>query len=345
MSSALYYPFTSPVREPLLKSALFLWDKVDFIVPHHNFARNSGSRYKDEALEIIGRNYVPTDRDKSGLHEEMKKVCNGPLAQTLRVRPEDQSPRLGFHPEKLGDLTWEMLADAGLVDFFPGGEASTSSLLGCYMMVTFAVCCSQGVKTLVTDQIRSYEALAELIAEAPFSQDRQAEVESPLLDRDWHSRLVALTLGGPDFSKISLQRLVNLRKKEDQLLYEQRRAFLKKVEEAVADITASSGNPNLIRDRIEAFASDMERELKELKRALRLSVRSLILSKEFGVSVMAAVGAFVSDHPAASVSGGILPVYELAKGWTGYRDRRREILKKNAASWLLTAGGPRMPLV
>jgi len=69
MQSALYYPFTCPERESFLKTALFLWDNVDFIVPYEGFRPYVNTRDSEEALEIIGRNYVPTEEDKKSQEE------------------------------------------------------------------------------------------------------------------------------------------------------------------------------------------------------------------------------------------------------------------------------------
>jgi hypothetical protein len=43
--SALYYPHTSTKDVDLLKTALFLWDRLDFIVPHKTHRLHSDDRY------------------------------------------------------------------------------------------------------------------------------------------------------------------------------------------------------------------------------------------------------------------------------------------------------------
>ena len=101
MQSALYYPFTGPERESFLKTALFLWDSVDFIVPYADFRPYGNTRDSDEALEIIGRNYVPTEEDKRNAHEELKDFCHGPLPSKLNFeleRPEGASRGTKEHP-------------------------------------------------------------------------------------------------------------------------------------------------------------------------------------------------------------------------------------------------------
>lgn len=57
MQSALYYPFTGPKSEQFLKTSMFLWDTLDFIVPWDAFRPYTDVLYGNEALEIIGRPY------------------------------------------------------------------------------------------------------------------------------------------------------------------------------------------------------------------------------------------------------------------------------------------------
>ena len=156
MQSALYYPFTGPERESFLKTALFLWDNVDFIVPYADFRPYGNTRDSEEALEIIGRNYVPTEEDKKNAHEELKDLCNGPLPSKLNFELERTKRAYDFYPQKLLHETWEMLAESKLARVVSDTDnvhrASTGPLFGYYMMSILAICCSQGRKRLVTDQ-------------------------------------------------------------------------------------------------------------------------------------------------------------------------------------------------
>jgi len=305
MQTALYYPFTGPQRESFLKSALFLWDSVDFIVPSRGFHHYLESQDEQEALEIVGSNYVPTIRDKQDAHDELSKLCSAPIPTRYKFALESPSSRYDFYPEKLLRETWEMLSESDLARVVSDNgsvrRASTSPLFGYYMMTILAVCCSRGQKRMITDQVDPYHVLTTLLAD---------ESPTEVFQDDWHGRLIALTLDGPDFSKIPLRRLIELRTKEDKLLASQRQAFVAEVDKAAADIMANAENPNIVRERIREFTTSMERDLCELKRALRLSGASLLLSKEFGVSVMAAVAAV----PIAPIPGVILTLGGLAKG-------------------------------
>jgi hypothetical protein len=336
MQSALYYPFTGPERESFLKTALFLWDTVDFIVPYADFRPYGNTRDSEEALEIIGRNYVPTEEDKKSAHEELKDLCNGPLPSKFNFELERPERAYDFYPEKLLHETWEMLAESKLArvvsDTGDVRRASTGPLFGYYMMSILAVCCSQGRKRLVTDQNDPYRTLANILV------DSDSQVKNT--QEDWHERLIALSLNGPDFAKVSLRKLIDIRKNEDKLLQDLRRAFLNAVDQTASDICLHAGNPNTVRDLIDGFNDTMEKDLKELKRALGRSGVSVLLSKEFGFSVLAATAA-VALEP---ISGTITTIGGLTKGLMDYKDRRHKILRDHPSSWLFTVTGTFMPI-
>ncbi len=336
MQSALYYPFTGPEQESFLKTALFMWDNVDFIVPYDGFRPSGNTRDSEEALEIIGRSYVPTDDDRKNTHEELKDFCNGPMPSKLIFELDRPELAYDFYPEKLLHETWEMLTESKLArvvsDKGNVRRASTGPLFGYYMMSILAVCCSQGRKRLVTDQKDPYRSLANILVDSD-SKIKDAQ-------ESWHETLIALSLNGPDFTSASLRKLINIRKKEDKLLQDLRRAFLKAVDQTTSDICLHAGNPNTVKDLIEGFNDTMEKDLKELKRALGRSGLSLLLSKEFGFSVLAATSA-VALEP---ISGTILTIGGLTKGLMDYQDRRHKILRDHPSSWLFTVLGPSIPI-
>lgn len=336
MHAALYYPFTGPKGSIFLKSALFLWDSVDFIVPSMGYHISGLERDAAEAIELIGRNYVPTKQDMQDTHEELVDICSRPLPPALSFEIQRPDDVYNFYPQKLLNDTWEMLERSKLAEVVKGADgiqrATTGALFGYYMMSILAVCCSRGRKSLVTDECDPYRALANLLVDDPKSMGNPTD--------NWHGRLVALSFSGPDFADIPLSKLVDLRKREDMLLKDLRHTFLEKVDQTARDISANAGNEDTVRDLIQSFCDNMERDLAELKRALGRSGASLLLSREFGFSVLAATTA-VTIAPML----GIITMGGLAKGLIDYQDRRRDILRKHPASWLLAATGPRMPIV
>ena len=180
MQSALYYPFTDPKRESFLKTALFLWDNVHFIVPYRDFRPHGNTDASTEALEIIGRNYVPTEKDQKNAHEELEDLCTSPSLEKLHFELETPEQAYDFYPQKLLPETWEMLAESRLArvvcDTSHVRRASTGPLFGYYMMSILAVCCSQGRKRLVTDENDPYRTLANILDDS-HSQVRNTQEE------------------------------------------------------------------------------------------------------------------------------------------------------------------------
>ncbi len=336
MDAALYFPFTGPKKEAFLKTSLLLWDSLDFIVPFRDFRPYGISPSTEEAIELIGRNYVPTEDDKRAVHDELLGICNGPFPDALNFDLLAPDEVYDFYPQKLLHETWDMLANSKLAQVVGGQEgvhrASTGALFGYYMMSIVAVCCSHGRKRLVTDENDPYRALANILVDDVNSEGKP--------NADWHGRLLALSLNGPNFSDIPLSRLVDLRKNEDALLQGLRRAFLAQVDQTASDIAANASNTNIVGELIASFTNDMEKDLAELKRALGRSGASMLLSKELGFSVLAATSA-VTIEP---ISGSLLTIGGLTKGLLSYQDRRRKILQEHPSSWLLAAAGPRMPI-
>ena len=336
MDAALYFPFTGPKKESFLKTSLFLWDSVDFIVPFRDFRPYGLSDAARDAIELIGRNYVPTENDKRAAHDELTDICNKPIPDALNFDLQAPDEVYDFYPQKLLCETWDMLANSKLARVVGGAEevhrASTGALFGYYMMSIVAVCCSRGRKRLVTDENDPYRALANILVDNPDSQGEDRT--------DWHGRLIALSFNGPNFADIPLTRLVNLRRQEDKLLQDLRRAFLAQVDQTAHDIAVNAENPNVVGDLITSFTNDMEKDLAELKRALGRSAASMLLSKEFGFSVLAATSTVALE----TISGSLLTMGGLTKGLLSYQDRRRAILREHPSSWLLAAAGPRMPI-
>ena len=337
MQSALYYPFTNPKGESFLKTALFLWDHVDVIVPFAGFQPYGNPFDSQEALEIIGRNYVPTDEDKQNAHKELEDVCNGPLSPKLTFELEAPERAYDIYPEKLLHKTWDMLAESRLARIVSNAshvhQASTTPLFAYYMMSILAVCCSQGRKRLVTDENDPYRALANVLVD---SDDEITNAQE-----SWHGRLVALHLNGPDFSKVSLRKLIDLRKNEDQLLQDLRRHFLGVVDQTASDIRLHSKNPNTVRELVNDFKDKLEKDLVELKRALGRSGASTLLSRDFNVSVLAAIAASATGLETVA---GFTMIGGLARELMSYQDRRHRILRAHPSSWPLQVTGPSMPI-
>jgi hypothetical protein len=111
-----------------------------------------------------------------------------------------------------------------------------------------------------------------------------------------------------------------------------------KLDATVNDIRQNVGNPNTVRDIIRECTQTMEDDLKELKRALRMSAASLLLSKEFGWAAIGFATSFVAPVAEVVTVGG------LTKGWLEHRGRRQKILREHPSAWLFASLDGKLPV-
>lgn len=337
MNKAFYYPFTAPKHSSFFKTALFLWDSVDFIVPYRSFRPDGLNQDQAAAWEIISNRYVPTMGDQERAHEEFVKICNSRSFDELHFNVDDVEDGFGFYPQKFAYKTWNMLSDLGFAKVSDEGghiiDATSGQLFGHYMMSVLAMCCSGEGKRLVTDDYDPYRAVSTMLVDKSINDGPS----------DWHGKLLSLSLAGPDFSDVPLSEMVKLRSREDQLFRELRQNFLSEVDAVAMLIKGCGENPNVIGEVIKDFVDKMERDLRELKRCLNRSAQSLILSKSFGVSVLVhVVGAMLP--PFGQGVAGIVGIGGLKKELNDYNDRRRNILCEHPSAWLYSGAGPKFPL-
>jgi len=331
METAIYYPSIGCSNRELVKEALFLWDRLEFIVPNEGMPITSGSDDKelDEAIELVGHKLVPSKEAKEIAHDEILDIVSLPDVSKLKFELSDTKGIHGIYPQKFMPETWEELRNRNLV-YDGTGEFSSSYVLdetlGLYMMSALAVSCAGGMKRVVTDKVDAYRSLYNSLADMTDSDDLQDK--TPLL---------TIPFKGINLNDVSFKRLLHLRKNEDDLLQELRINYVANIDNCAREIEGVE-RIDLIKEITDDYALTMERELRELKRALRVHASKTILSKEFAVAVLCiAMEPFVP-------TGGILSTGALLKSLIDYKDKRREILKKSAASWLFMTN-QNLPLV
>ena len=81
MRSALYYPHTELENVGLLKTALLLWDQLEFIVPDASYGFAYNHKLVAEAVEMIGVKHCPSDEEKKQAHECIEEFATGTLPE------------------------------------------------------------------------------------------------------------------------------------------------------------------------------------------------------------------------------------------------------------------------
>src|SRR5713101_2612651 len=82
MRRALYYPHTEIPEtregERILKRALLLWDKLEYIAPYSDFRPYYADHSFNEAIELIGLPHVPDEAEKRDVHEQVEELVTRP---------------------------------------------------------------------------------------------------------------------------------------------------------------------------------------------------------------------------------------------------------------------------
>src|SRR5215813_11550068 len=116
MRSALYYPHTSVESVDLVKSALLLWDRLEFIVPWENFKAQYDNPLVERAMELIGAPRYPNDAEKREAHVHIEDLATRPLPPDffLSTQGISEFDAYEIYPQKLLPETWALLRDARL---------------------------------------------------------------------------------------------------------------------------------------------------------------------------------------------------------------------------------------
>ena len=69
MYSALYYPHIAINDNNLIRNALLLWDKLEYITPFKDITTWNNDEDYNNALSIISEPHVPSDEEKESAHE------------------------------------------------------------------------------------------------------------------------------------------------------------------------------------------------------------------------------------------------------------------------------------
>jgi hypothetical protein len=361
MYSALYYPHTRLGNPEFAKTALLLWDKVDYISPYAGFRPSYEDPVLAEAAELLTVEHIPSEDEKQEAHTEIERLVDAKPPDWFMFTPEN--PNLGYlsydvMPEKLWPETWNMLLDSQLVQIgrkpAPSAEYGRSSAdvdyelsprdyvmttsLGLTIMSILADICAGEEKETVTDESDNYAALTRYFtgrSEGKYGNVSLAGDVAPEA-----KRLVTISLKTLSGRAATLQDLVELRKREDNerspFLWELRRKYFDGIDEYIDRLQKvkkeGDKTKNEKRDISEIereFEVAMEADLKNLQQELRLESWQLLFRKEMLGAVAVAAGAVVEPVTTTTISTALL-----GKALIDHRENKRSKYKGHAMSWL-----------
>ena len=338
--SGLYYPHTTAVDSSVLKTALLLWDELQFIVPHEEFKLRSetNDRLVDEAYDLIGKAHVPTFTEKQQVHEQVEEILTTPNSQQFLTQRDDTlAGQYEIYPQKLLEETWHMLHQSELAEqngstvYFPSfglfQDMVTSQKIGLLLMLYLAQACGGATRRLITDRTSSYTTLNQALAAT--TPDNQAAIGDC-------ERIVTRSIKIVDVNRISLENLIKLRKAESESdghhLRKMRHKYLAMIDQFSVELTnaAEVDMPELERRQDQ----DMKDNLAELRDALKMAASDAIHEKEVFVAMVAAAGMTVAP---ITIPAGITSIIALNKTRLKYKEARRKAMTEHAMSWLFQA--------
>lgn len=347
MLRALYYPHTEIKSEIILKNALLLWDSVDTIVPSDRMRQESrSSKTIQDAIELIVTPRRPTQEERIKAHASLSAMMNsGEVAALLLQAPAffRRSPYFMYGDKFLYE-TWRMLEESGLTDFDNGGrEYGVPSALGFLMMSLLADICAGTQLQKITDRVDAYgwlsKAHAQMLGTNPIMGLDVSQV-APAYDR-----LVALSLSVVDARNISLDRLVDFRRREAKSrstdYVSMRRRYLKALSEHIERVTKEAKSLSDLKELERQFVENLRDDLNDLKSELGIASIKTMFSKEVAVTALVTAGTLVS--PVAGLTSlatevGAIGIIPLLKSAAELRGARRTAFQRHTSSWLYLAG-------
>ena len=336
MRVAIYYPHVTPHGTHLLRTALLLWDELQFILPYRGFHPDHATRTIAEAVELIGSVHVPTEEEKRLAHERMMDFATGDLPDTFRKQAvaEENHNAYIFHGKLLPE-TWNMLHELGLVGKAgPTGRALEDSL-GLALMSILTECCAGATKATMTDRRIAYDKLTSLL-------HADDHLEANTVGRHTQDTLVPITLEIVEAGSLPLAELIAFRRRElsgrSKDLAQLRRRYRTKLEEQ-ARLLVSAATRSDAEEIQRQFQIDMRADLDALKGELQLAKSDVLTSKEVVFLASTVSGSAVEfatgSHFLATAAAAAPVVFGAVNSRIKYLKERRAVIAKHPMAYML----------
>ncbi len=329
MYTAVYYPYIQIEEPPLLKQALFLWDKLEVIAPK-GFRRHPRFQDRDlnEASDLLVSFYHPTDEDQRTAHKIIVEITKDRLPSWFYFKAS--SLRDFIYSRKFLDETWEYLRNKELASpDSKGARFFASPAFALVMMSVLADSCAGRAKRTVTGEWVAYGALSRyitLLNKGSYGLDHSNDADV----------VAAIPFRSIDLNAIPLANLLRLRKKEsgnDGHLYRRlRHNLVKDIDDHVKDLAIKNYSA-AERDEVQrVFDNHIATDYAELREELGDAAKECLLSKEMLAVVVGAAGSAVNP-----IAGGVVAVGGLLGVARKYQTARRKSLRGHITSYVYLA--------
>lgn len=296
MFSALYYPHielqtSNWDSQRLLKRALLMWDRLEFIVPDPDRESYYSDPLVAEAIELIGANHCPNDQEKAEAHERIEELVTRPnLPDVFYYTGSDVYE---VYPQKFLPDTWRLLTEAKFAEAPSQGEDyRLNRQAGLVIMAILADCCAGTTRARVTDRTKAYASLTGILADNPEDDLRDRLVDATLVAGRKNESLISLRLSLLEVDSLRLNQLINFRRREEtesggHTLRDLRHRYLERIETEVKKLTS---DPKLtkpdIEERERVFFQESMDDIARLNEEIRQEQRDAVLSKDILVTLI-----------------------------------------------------------
>jgi hypothetical protein len=339
MHTSLYYPHTKIQTMNLIKTALLLWDRVEYICPKEFVPAPYEDKLMAEAAELITQQHIPSVAEKIETHKVVERLLSKPLPAWFLFEPESPIPPYQILPGKFHDETWRALREQGYAELnptpVPGYDFTDYMLhpsLGYTLMSILADVCAGKEKQTITDQSDSYAALTRFFTQDAGGQYGDVELADSVESEC--ERLVTVSLGIIDVQGVPLNKLIQLRKREEKesgkgtFLRSLREKYFSELDSYVKRLHGATRESD--KHEIERqFEQSMAGDLNNLRKELKDEAVNVIVSKEFLGAMAVTFGAVVEPVTTSLISSALL-----AKAARDYVDEKRTKYTGHAMSWL-----------
>lgn len=217
-----------------------MWDHLEFLVPNRGYNFSYDDPVVAEAIELIGKNRCPNNEEKLKAHAQIEDLVTRPhLPDVFYYRGSDPYE---VYPQKFLNDTWDLLVNSKFAgSLLPNDDYRLSKQAGFAIMAILADACAGTTRTRVTDSPQSYASLTDLLKDNARIGVRERLVDMSVRAIPRGPFLVGLRLSLPDIDYLSLDKLIEFRKREavetGNSLRKLRHGFLERIERRVEDLT------------------------------------------------------------------------------------------------------------
>jgi hypothetical protein len=337
MQNALYFPHIHVRTDRLMKSALLLWDQMEFIAPWENYEisyrefgyNEEDTRNLEHAHRLILREHVPSYDEKHAAHDQVLDLATTPGLPERFWKSTVNETSFAVHFEKLFDGTWEELSKLGIATKIRDDhDMMLPNLFGRATMTILAQCCAGNDTQLVTDSGRATDDVRQTTE----IEERKRNKWTFESDEKYFSAVHTLNI--VDVDKFTLPQLIEFRERElrETAPYQRefRRNYWNKLDQAAREYAAAKNERETKRVR-ERLQSSLTGEFEFLKEELGLGTVEALFTVD--TAALVTLGAAVAvGGPLGITAAAIAGVRGVLAKFTGSQIKEKAAMQKRAAA-------------